>query len=89
MILMKINIIFLYIKKKYKDIMKRFKDFMNENLDNNYQDFLDDVKNTIISDFDLSQQQVDVFINKNDEQLKQLFDDGIEPIEAIGIIKLY
>ena len=69
--------------------MKRFKDFMNENLDNNYQNFLDDVRNTIISDFDLSQQQVDVFINKNDEQLKQLFDDGIEPIEAIGIIKLY
>lgn len=69
--------------------MKRFKQFINESVENNdYDEFLETVKNSIITDFGMSEQQTNIFIKKNDINLKNLFDDGIEPKEAIAIIKL-
>lgn len=68
--------------------MKRFKQFINESVDNDYEEFLDNIKNSIITDFGMSDQQTNIFIKKNDDKLQQLFDDGIEPKEAIAIIKL-
>ena len=69
--------------------MKKFNQFVNESVQNNdYEDFLETVKNSIINDFDMSEQQTTIFIKKNDDKLQQLFDDGVEPKDAIAIIKL-
>jgi len=68
--------------------MKKFKEFINESVDSNYQGFLDEIKDSIINDFDYTEQQTNIFMKQNDDKLVQLFEDGIEPKEAIAIIKL-
>lgn len=68
--------------------MKKFKDFLKESVDNDYQTYLDDVKNSIITDFGLSEQQTNIYIKKNEDTFKRLFEDDIEPKEAITIVKL-
>jgi len=70
--------------------MKRFKEFINENnvTKNDYIDFIEEIKNYIISDFDMSVQQTNIFLEQNEDILKQLFEDGVSPKDAIVTIKL-
>ena len=71
--------------------MKRFKDFINENKEdeNSFPKFLEEVKKAFMKDFHRdTTEEADAFISQYAQQLKDSWDNGFTVREAIAATKI-
>jgi len=76
--------------KKETEKQSKVQKFLGENLNeasySDYAPWLSEVEDYLISDFDMSGQEAEVFTSIVDDKLVDLFDDGTSAFDAAGIV---